>query len=289
MNWRHSNTSLLLTVVILGCGCRHQNIQLLSPRNQVIPASLQTTSPPPTPTSPKLSQGEQIEKTWPSKFRFKRMSIKERHEANRGYEISAKYPQMTGAHTLSKQRFDLWIRKKIRGYLAEFKKFERSAAIHDKKKRLPPLGVNESLEIDYQVYYSNNHVISLRLTQTVMALGQMHPISYYETINYELRKGRDLQPSDVFKPGYLKAFAAYVRTGLKAKYDLADEWSRQGTMPNEHNFKNWNIVPDGIVLSFEDYQIAPHSFGQAEMIVPYGEFKRLLRSESVASCFGRGR
>ena len=120
-----------------------------------------------------------------------------------------------------------------------------------------------------------------------MAIGQMHPIDYYETINYELTNGRELHPSDVFRPTYLKVFATYSRKELKDKYHLEDDWSQRGTMPKEHNFKNWNIVPDGILLAFEDYQIEAHSFGQAEMIIPFSALKRVLRRRGVTSQFLR--
>jgi hypothetical protein len=121
-----------------------------------------------------------------------------------------------------------------------------------------------------------------------MAMGQMHPIDYYETINYDLRKGRLLRALDVFKRGYLKVFSSYSRKELKEKYDLiysTDDWANRGTMPKKSNFNNWNLVPDGILLSFEDYQIAAHAFGQAEMIIPYPELKRVLRSDGVARQF----
>jgi hypothetical protein len=49
--------------------------------------------------------------------------------------------------------------------------------------------------------------------------------------------------------------------------------------PTKDNFKNWNILPDGILIAFEDYQIASHSFGQAEMIIPYATLRRVLRRE----------
>ena len=120
-------------------------------------------------------------------------------------------------------------------------------------------------------------------------MGQMHPIDYYETINYDLRRGM-LRALDVFKRGYLKVFTSYSRKELKEKYDLTystDDWARRGTMPKKSNFNNWNLVPDGVLLSFEDYQIAAHAFGQAEMIIPYAELKRVLRSDSVVSQFSK--
>ncbi|MEK6281294.1 MAG: RsiV family protein [Acidobacteriota bacterium] len=121
-----------------------------------------------------------------------------------------------------------------------------------------------------------------------MALGQMHPISYYETINYDLRRGHPLFEQNVFKKGYTRVFSDFSRKHIKDNYEMdysTDEWLRSGTSPQKKNFPNWNIVPEGILISFEDYQIAAHSFGQLELIVPYRELKGVLRSTALMSSF----
>lgn len=277
----------LLSAALILCGCSSLANQSNGQGSQVPTLSSPSPSSVPTPRRAKSAQAERVARRWSSKFKFERKSIKKKHIGNRGYEIAVGYPQIARAHTPSSRRFNLWMRTKIHGYVAQFSGLERSAEIRDKKKRLPPARIDETLEIDYRVYYTDDRLISLRLTHSVMAIGQMHPIDYYETINYELRKGKDLRPSDVFRRAYLTVITKYARQELKNKYDLEDEWSKGGTAPKVHNFKNWNIVPDGILLVFEDYQIAAHSFGQAEMIIPFSALGRVLRSRSMTSQFVR--
>jgi hypothetical protein len=253
-----------------------------------VATSNQAASPSLTTKSGKPLQAEQIDRTWSSKLKFDTKLIKKNHAGIRGYEISADYPQIPSARTPSTRRFNRWIKRKITGYVAQFKGLERSAEIHDQRRHLPKVAIDESLEIGYQVYYSDDRLISLRLTHTVMALGQMHPIDYYETINYDLKKEHDLRASDVLKPGYLKTFSRFCRDQLKEKYDLqytTDDWVKGGTTPKQRNFKNWNLVPDGILISFEDYQIAAHAFGQAELIIPYSVLKRFLRRTNLIGPF----
>ena len=106
------------------------------------------------------------------------------------------------------------------------------------------------------MYYSDDRLISFRLTHSVMAAGQMHPIAYYETINYDLGKQGALHARDVFGRGYLKVFSAYSRKYLNDTYEVPnDDWFIEGTAPRLRNFGNWNVVPDGILISFEDYQV----------------------------------
>lgn len=239
-----------------------------------------SVSPSPAIAVARLSRAEQIQKEWPSQFRFITQSIEKKHEGNRSYEISVDYPQITGIRTPPTRRFNRWIRRKIHGYVNEFKALERAAEVKDRRNRLPRANISEALGISYRIYYSDDLLISLRLTHSVMALGQMHPIDYYETINYDLKKGRPLRERDVFKRGYLKVCSEYSRKELKEKYELmsSDEWSRDGTAPLPENFKNWNITPDGILISFEDYQIGPHSFGQAELIIPYPTLRPVMKA-----------
>lgn len=273
-------------LVVSGCSsaAKQTNVQA----NKEPSVSTPAPSPLPSPTSEKPSQAERIDKTWSNEFKFEPKSIEKKHEGNRGYEISVDYPQIERARTVSTKRFNRWIAKKVKGYVTEFTGLERSAEIHDNRKHLPALGIDESLEIGYQVYYSNNRVISLRLTHTVMAMGQMHPIDYYETINYDLDRGRYLRPSDVFRPGYLKTLSQFCRDHLKESYGFNytdEDWLKRGTTPKSHNFKNWNLVPDGILISFEDYQIAPHAFGQAELIIPYPALEKAVRRNNLMNEF----
>lgn len=274
----------LFSIGLVVCGGSSRAVQRTVRDNGAPTDSKPTPSPLASPTSVKPSQAEQIDKTWSSEFQFETKTINQKHEGLRAYEISVDYPQIAHARMTSTKQFNRWIRKKIRGYVTQFKGLEQSAEIHDKRKRLSKPGIDESLRIGYRVYYSNNRLLSLRLTHTVMALGQMHPIDYYETINYDFKRGRELQPSDVFMPGYLRTLSRFCRDQLKERYDLnytTDDWLKGGTAPKADNFKNWNIVPDGILISFEDYQIASHAFGQAELIIPYSVLKNVLRPNSA--------
>ncbi len=254
------------------------------------PASLAASSPATQLTPDKPKRAEQIEKIWPCEFEFDSELISEKLDTNRSYKISAEIPQIRNARTPATRKFNRWMRRKILGYVAEFRQLQRVAGISDKRKKLPPLHITESLELDYRVYYSDNRLLSLRLTHTVMAVGQMHPIDYYETINYDLNKGRLLRPADIFKRGYLRSLSDNARRELREMYDLSysnDDWVKEGTRPIHDNFANWNIVPEGVLISFADYQVAAHAFGKPEMIIPYSALSRVVKGNSPIKEFVR--
>jgi|GEM_PF-3762695 len=181
------------------------------------------------------------------------------------YQLMGTYPQLVSRKPEAR-RFNRWIKNKVLGYASQF----RNAADAEQRNKMKTLPQLWGLELSFEVHYSNEQFISLVLYRDLMQTGQMHPINYYETINYDLRQGRQLRAKDVFKRGYLKSLSGYSRKYLQDQYELPDDdWFNRGTKPNTGNFLNWNLVPDGVLLSFEDYQVAPHSFGQPEFVVPF--------------------
>lgn len=243
------------------------------PANETRPA----VSARPTPAAssePELSpRAEEITEEWSSYFTVSDHSIASRSFDEHGYELKAQYPQLSSSKA-EVRRFNRWIKNKVLGYANEFERLA-DAEQRRKHKRPPYLW---GLDLVYVVYYSNERIVSLRLTHVVMEKGQMHPIAYYETLNYDLKRGRQLRAKDVFKRGYLKRFSDYSRKRLIARHDeTMEEWISRGTRPNLDNFANWNLVPGGVLLSFEDYQVGPHSTGQPEFVIPFSELRGTLR------------
>jgi len=226
-------------------------------------------------TPQKPVQARSIDKEWKNGFTFKTHSISEKHDGYCPYELSAEYPEAV-SDNIAVKRFNRWIKKRVRGDVARFRRLEVRAEPRAQRERRR--SITEGLEITFVLYYSDTRLISFRLTHRVMAAGQMHPINYYETINYELRRQRPLRALDLFRRGYLKVFSEYSRRWLTETYQIPNEnWFIEGTAPRIRNYHNWNIVPDGILISFEDYQVSSHSFGQPELIVPYHKLLKVLR------------
>lgn len=271
---------LVLLNLAICAGCAKKTEPLTLAKQQEDPAKMQATpSPDPTPPINPI-QAQPINKSWPNAFAFVTRTIVETHDGFCPYEISAEYPRIEGIRLPSTIQFNRWIKKKVLGDVARFRNLELRAEPRARKegRRL----ITEGLELTHRVYYSNRQIISIRLTHRVMAAGQMHPINYYETINYDLKNNRQLREKDVFRRGYLKVFSSFARKELIEKYGLGlDWWVTKGTLPRHYNFASWNIVPDGILLSFEDYQVSSHSFGQPEFIVPYSVLKKMLLVRAV--------
>lgn len=252
-------------VVVAGC------TQSEASRPKVEPKP--TPAPKVSPTPGRPEQAERITPDWPNHFTFTEHSIPSLDFVEDGYELKMQYPQISFAKNEAR-RFNKWIKNKVLGYANEFRRLADAEQRRKNKKKPVLWGLN----LSYVVYYSNENLVSLRLTHSVMGAGQMHPIAYYETINFDLKKGRQLRAKDVFKRGYLKSFSTYSRKHLLDHYaNLDEDGVKRGTEPNVSSFPNWNIVPDGVLLSFEDYQVGPHSFGQPEFVVPFSAMRDTIQ------------
>jgi len=264
---------LLIALILSGFLLGVRWAQLTRPKVLVQPKPTFTAAAVPTPLPPPAipPRAPHVEQQWPSYFEFSERSITPRDFDKDGYELTATYPQISSKSS-NARAFNHWIKRKVVGYAREFQ--QRAVAEQRRKaRRLPRLW---GLNLEYVVYYSSTRIISLRLGRGLMETGQMHPIRYYETINYDLKQHRQLRATDIFKRGYLKDFSTYSRKALTV-HAWPRDWMMSGTSPVADNFGNWNIVPDGVLLSFEDYQVGPHSVGQPEIVVPFSVLKGAIR------------
>jgi hypothetical protein len=274
----------VLSALAVSAGCTQTNASRSSREAKPAPTAMSGVSKTPleipTPAR-KPVQATRITQTWPNEPFTSKQATTPRSFEKDGYDLDASYPQLESKE-LEARRFNKWIKRKVLGYVHEFRTLA-DAEQRRKAKAKPQLW---GLRLYYVIYYSTPRLISLRLTHEVMEAGQMHPIAYYETISFDLQNGRQLRAKDVFKRGYLKQLSTYSRKYLTDHYEIVnDSWLQGGTEPKLDNFRNWNIVPDGVLLSFEDYQVSSHSFGQPEFVVPFTALKTAVRQNTLDKLF----
>jgi hypothetical protein len=107
--------------------------------------------------------------------------------------------------------------------------------------------------------------------------GAAHPGLYSITLNYDLGQGRELALGDLFLPNsaYLEAIANYCVTELSKQPGFDEPWS-DGAKPTPENYDNWNITPDGLLITFDMYQVAPGASGPIQVLVPYDQLQAVI-------------
>lgn len=125
-------------------------------------------------------------------------------------------------------------------------------------------------------------IISIRFSAQGYVAGMAHPYHRHSVLNYDLESGQKIELADLFRPDvdYLQILSEYSRTVLARK--LADKQQMlQGTEPLPENFKNWNIKPYGLMITFDEYQVAPSAYGPKTVLIPYSAIKGLLAKDTA--------
>lgn len=107
--------------------------------------------------------------------------------------------------------------------------------------------------------------------------GGAHPNHTIETLVFNRETGKRLSLGDVFKPksNYLSALSRKSREQFA---DLADQdFVVNGTTPDPEHFKNFVLLPEGLKIYFNEYQVAPYVFGSQEVIIPFSQLSTLLQ------------
>jgi hypothetical protein len=145
--------------------------------------------------------------------------------------------------------------------------------------------IGSSLQITTGIYTANGSVISVRLMISEYIAGAAHPFSVLNTINYDLTARRILQLTDVFTVGttYLDTMSAYALDTIRAIY--GESIFADGAAPTEANYRNWNIKPDGLLISFEQGQVGPSAAGTVEVVVPYAVLHSVIRPDGVLGVY----
>ncbi len=202
------------------------------------------------------------------------------------YTISAAYPEIVG-EKLPKgaEQFNQLIEQRIKTEVEQFKKYVKADMPH--MDTLPDDVKKNTLNIDYDVTVlepKKHTLISVRLNTEGFQAGRAHPYHKYETITFDLTTAKTISLNELFKPNYLRMLADY--SNKKLNETLKDKWMiDQGTKPKATNFKNWNLQSDNLLITFDEYQVAPYNFGAQEIEIPYSDLSKVISMKSViATC-----
>lgn len=149
---------------------------------------------------------------------------------------------------------------------------------------IPKTKLKNNLYIDYNASIlksGKDHLISVRFVIQGVIAGKPHSYHYHRVLNYDLENNEMLNLDDIFLPNsnYLNVISDYSRNILLSRLKNK-ELIMNGTVPNELNFRNWNLKPTGILFTFDEYQVAPSSRGTQTVLIKYTELEELISSNS---------
>ena len=205
------------------------------------------------------------------------------------YEISAQYPQLSGGNNPNFEKFNQVARGSVTKEVAGFKKNMAPA----EGEEPPPEGsMGSDLTISYEVALAQDDLISVQYVIGSYYQGAAHPNSGSQVINFDLKNGKQLKLSDLFKPGskYLPAIANYCIADLKKQAKekgLLDDEINEGASATAQNYHSWTITKRGLGITFDAYQVGPYAAGPQYVLVPYSSLKDLINPEGPVAQFAK--
>ena len=198
--------------------------------------------------------------------------------------IKEVFPQLTAdVPNENVDEFNDLVAEIIENAVTEFKKEASENQIIS--KNIPKSALKNNLYIDFSTSFLQSGkypIISIRFNIQGDIIGQAHGFHKHVTLNYDLKNGEELTLADLFKSDsdYLKVIADYTNSVLSKDPAANKELINEGTKPTTENFQRWNVKPNGLLFTFEEYQVAPYSAGAQTVLVPYAILNDVIDIDS---------
>ena len=205
------------------------------------------------------------------------------------FEVSAQYPQLTGGNNPNFEKFNQTARGLVTKKVAGFKK---DMAPAEGEEPRPEGSMGSNLNVAYTLVLAQDDLISTKFDVGSYYQGAAHPNSYSDVINFDLKNGKQLKLSDLFKPGskYLQTIADYSIADLKKQAKekgLIEGEIENGASALAKNYQSWNITKTGLGITFDAYQVGPYAAGPQFVMIPYSALKDIINPEGPIAQFAK--
>ncbi|MBT8280388.1 MAG: DUF3298 and DUF4163 domain-containing protein [Muriicola sp.] len=146
------------------------------------------------------------------------------------------------------------------------------------KEVYPDETVPWEANIDAEVSFENRRVLSIKL-DSYLFTGGAHGYSASHFLNFDIEKGEEINTRELFRD--LLAFRAYAETKFreKEKIPIDAPINSTGFMFDRDTFylpENIGLTPKGILLLYNQYEVASYADGQIQLLIPFKEAKKFV-------------
>lgn len=128
-------------------------------------------------------------------------------------------------------------------------------------------------------------IIAIELHTGQMLTGAAHPIPATQYLNWERSKGRVLALDEAIIPGrgpqFVDALKAAHARWLKTNEDARRDPAAYNRMWPFSPSSNFALTREGVTVKYDAYSIAPYSYGEPELQIPYKDLVGVLRPEFI--------
>jgi len=133
-----------------------------------------------------------------------------------------------------------------------------------------PISAGSYFSLTYALISPPGNLLSLQLHIEGYTDGAAHPYHLTTALNYDLEKGQEISLDQLFRPGtdYLGLISAYCEAELSQR-EIGFEVFSDGAQPTPENYAVWNVSAEGLVITFNEYQVAPYAAGPQTVTLPF--------------------
>ncbi len=202
--------------------------------------------------------------------------------------VEVSYPIIPGATQEIKQTNES-LKKRIDEKIAEFEK----EAVDSTNAALEiPKEVHSTVTGSPSIKERNERYVSIFMGMEWYFRGAAHPSHSIDTYIYDYQNKKLVTAPDLFKQGadYMTVLSTLSKEDLKAQlkqgdteYVYNEEMVHEGTAPTKENFSKVLPTKDGLVIYFDEYQVAPYVAGPQQVVIPYAKLKDVINLEGILS------
>jgi hypothetical protein len=146
------------------------------------------------------------------------------------------------------------------------------------KEVYPDETVPWEARINAEVSFENRRVLSIRM-DSYLFTGGAHGYSATNFLNFDIEKGEKINTRELFRD--LLAFRAFAEGKFRKQEKIPAEApiNSTGFMFELDTFylpENIGLTPKGILLLYNQYEVASYADGQIQLLIPFKEAKKFV-------------
>lgn len=135
----------------------------------------------------------------------------------------------------------------------------------------------------FEIVRFDDDLLSINYRNSSFGAGAAHPNSYTTTYNFVLGPVRRLSVTDLFSPtiDHLAWLSKFCTDKLLTSRisDSEHKWVVEGTSPEENHFRSIAIDSDGLIVTFDAYQVDCYAAGPQLVHIPASEIQPILNAK----------
>src|SRR5512140_2552539 len=190
-----------------------------------------------------------------------------------GYTVNAQTPMLVGSTDPRVEAFNAEVKAVVDDAIAVFKKNVSNIPIG-------PDSTASTFQLRYNLLSHPGDLVSLKFDIQTYYNGAAHPGDTSKTVNFDLQSGRAITMAELFVPNadYLSVISKYCIGQLSTR-DIGFDGFELGATATAENYRNWNITADGLMITFDEYQVAPYAAGPQTVVMPYKELAQIIQPD----------